>query len=202
MVGMIIDRPVREDQIGLFGFEKLAKGCVVGRVNHGLAVELIGVERSGLQDLAGLGGLADSGKTRVARGPFAFVQVEQYDLVTKRGIAGNRASTAIFRITRVTAGDDHLELAPGTRRSACQRRGRGQRAVWPSISRRESNFIFSSEGMDDGRLKSPQRSSHHPSGVKPRTTSNLAASSPIREPGIGAKSTVTDSRALGSRMLL
>ena len=42
----------------------------------------------------------------------------------------------------------------------------------------------------------------YPSGVKPSTTSNLAASSPIREPGIGAKSTVTEARASGSRMLL
>src|SRR5436190_673842 len=45
----------------------------------------------------------------------------------------------------------------------------------------------------------------HPStpyawGVKPRTISNLAASSPMREVLIGAKSMVTDSRCLASLM--
>ena len=40
----------------------------------------------------------------------------------------------------------------------------------------------------------------HASGVNPRTMSNFAASSPARDALIGAKSTVIDSRAFGSRI--
>ncbi len=40
----------------------------------------------------------------------------------------------------------------------------------------------------------------HASGVKPMTTSNLAASSPALDPGIGVNGTMTDWRALASEM--
>ena len=61
--------------------------------------------------------------------------------------------------------------------------------VWPSISRRDTNCMFSSDRIDNDGISRIDRTAH-PSGVTPRTTSNLAASSPIREPGSGAKSTV------------
>lgn len=47
----------------------------------------------------------------------------------------------------------------------------------------------------------PRRRRDQPSGVKPRTTLKFAANSPIFEPFTGTKSTVTASRALGSRRL-
>src|ERR1043166_6505316 len=41
---------------------------------------------------------------------------------------------------------------------------------------------------------------HQAAGVRPRTTSNLAASSPMRELGMVEKSIVTEARAFSSRM--
>ena len=83
-----------------------------------------------------------------------------------------------------------------------ERRGRGRR------SRREDRRLVEVIPVSPGKPANSVCPSitiagaRYPSGVNPSTTSNLAASSPIFESGIGVKSTVTEFRALASRMLL
>ena len=64
MIGVVVDRPVGEDRVGPLGLEDLAECLVMGRVDDRLAVELAGVERACLQDLAGLPGLGDAARAR------------------------------------------------------------------------------------------------------------------------------------------
>ena len=67
VVGVVVDRPVGEDDVGLLGLEDLAERLVMGRVDDRLAVDLPGEERPGLEDLAGLLGLGDRGSRGLRR---------------------------------------------------------------------------------------------------------------------------------------
>ena len=49
MVDVVIDGPVGEDHIGLFGFEDSAERLGVGAVDDGVAVDLAGVEGRALR---------------------------------------------------------------------------------------------------------------------------------------------------------
>ena len=106
MVGVIVDRPMSENDIGTLGLENLAECLIVGRVDDRLAVELIRVERPRLQDFAGFFGLCNTGEAGVARRPFALVQVKKDRLVPQVCVAGDCPATTVLGITRMAARDD------------------------------------------------------------------------------------------------
>ena len=63
MVAVVVDGPVGEDDVGVLGGEELGERLVVAVVDDGLAVDLIGEDGAGVEDLAdllGFGG-ADGG---------------------------------------------------------------------------------------------------------------------------------------------
>ena len=108
----------------------------------------------------------------------------------------------------------------------CVTEGQGMRLCLdfhdPSLRRGKSRgygvysysvFTFAGAQKADGecepeclkrRVKAIEESDEdrYTSGVKPITTSNFAASSPMREPGNGAKGTITEFFAFGSRIPL
>ena len=137
MVGVVVDRPVGENDVGLLGLDDLAERLVMCRVDDRLAVRLTGVKGPRLQDLAGLLGLRHP---RLAFGPgrpFAPIQVEQDYLVPQVGVAGDRAAAAVLGIAGMAAGDDHLEPALGLVGCAGIL-GAGRR--WKSRPDREARF--------------------------------------------------------------
>ncbi len=63
MVAVVVNGPVGEDDVGILGSEELGELRVVSVVDDGLAVDLIGEDCSGVEDLAGFLGFfgADGG---------------------------------------------------------------------------------------------------------------------------------------------
>ena len=126
MGAVMVDGPLREDDVGLFGGKEAREAIVVRRIDNGLPVDLVGERGAGFQDLAGIlrfGG-ADARTTVEARGAaesLAAIEIEQNDLVAQRRVAGDGAGTAAFRIARMSAGDDDLQRFRGSLRE----QGRG-----------------------------------------------------------------------------
>ena len=66
MVGVAIDGPLGENGVGRFGGESAGEGVIVGVIDNGAAIDLIGESRAGFEDAAGIlsfGG-ADGGRGR------------------------------------------------------------------------------------------------------------------------------------------
>ena len=99
MIAVRVDRPVRENQVGLLGFQHLAKVIVPARAHLGAAIDLTGEDRSGLQDLAGfvtLGGANHRGllMTLALDSRLAPRQIEGHNLVPKVGVPRHRSAAA------------------------------------------------------------------------------------------------------------
>ena len=115
MVGVVVDRPVGEENVGLLGLDDLAERLVVPGINDRPAVLLASLERSGLENLAGVSGLGHPVPACVfglVGRPLAVVQVKENDLVAQLGVTGHGPSAAVFGVAGVAAADDHFELAP------------------------------------------------------------------------------------------
>ena len=113
VVAMVVDGPVGEEDVGTLGGEKLSELLVMGVVDDGLAVDLFGEHRRGVEDLAGFlrfGG-ADGGAIRIRRfaEAFATVEIEESDIVAEGDVAGDGAGTAAFGVARMGAGDYDFE---------------------------------------------------------------------------------------------
>ena len=112
MVAVLIDGPLREQNVRVFRIEQFAEGGILFSIDDGLAVVLAGKERSGFEDLArlvcfGSANLATTvAVTLTVAISLAMVEIEQSGIVAEGGVACNRAGAAAFRITRMTAGDD------------------------------------------------------------------------------------------------
>jgi len=103
VVWVVVNGPVGEDRVGIFGFENFLEGLVVVVVDNGVSVFLIGVERAGFEDLAGAFGFGDAD---VGGGfPGAVVEVEESDVVSCRGEAGDGASGGVFGVAGVASGE-------------------------------------------------------------------------------------------------
>src|SRR4029077_10023646 len=66
------------------------------------------------EDLAGLLGLGHPEPASLGCfvwRPLAVVEIEEEDLVSQVGVAGDGAAATIFGVARMAAADDHLELA-------------------------------------------------------------------------------------------
>ncbi len=119
---MLIDRPLREYDVGLLGGDDLREGLVVLIVYDGASVVLICEGGVGFQDAAcfdGFGGsdfrtMAESGGSAIA---FASVQIEQSYLMAEIGVAGDGSRAATFGISGMASGDDDLQsLRRGSQR--------------------------------------------------------------------------------------
>ena len=103
----------------------------MGRINDRSAVELAGVGRTGLENLAGLLGFCDTHRLGIFQqrvfGPLAPVEVEQDDFVAQAGITGDGAAAAVFGVAGMPPCNDHLELGLCWRCVAGRKVGGGRR---------------------------------------------------------------------------
>ena len=100
---------------------------VMSVVHDRTAVILSGENGASFKDFAGflrLGGANSPTLTRVRAftKAFASIHVKQNDIVAKTFVAGDGASAAAFRVTRMAAGNDYLE--PPRRLMRIQNRNR------------------------------------------------------------------------------
>jgi hypothetical protein len=114
VIAMLVNGPLRENDVWLLGVEQALEVLVMGAVNNGVAIDLSRENRTGFQNLAGLlrfGGPDGSALcgTAAAAETFAAIQIKQNNLMAERRIAGNRAGTTAFGVARVAAYHYHLE---------------------------------------------------------------------------------------------
>ena len=88
---------------------------VMGVVDDGASVDLIGEDGAGFQNAAGsLGFGRANGRAAIewcgATIPFTTIEVEQRDVVPERGVARDGAGAAAFRIAGMSTGDHDLEF--------------------------------------------------------------------------------------------
>jgi len=116
VVAVIVDRPLRQYEIRLFGFEQPAKVVAVSRVYTGFAVDLIRETRLRFQDLARLPSFGDACRAALRCGSIraallTAIEVKQSDFVVLQvGESSNRAAAAVFRIPGMASSDNHLQL--------------------------------------------------------------------------------------------
>ena len=103
VVGMVVDGPVGDDGVGSFGFDNFLEGLVVVVVDDGVSVLLVGVEWAGFEDLAGAFGFGDANVG--GSFPGAVVEVEEGDVVSGGGEAGDGASGGVFGVAGVATCD-------------------------------------------------------------------------------------------------
>jgi hypothetical protein len=108
VVGVVIDGPMGEDGVGVFSIEDFLEGLVVIVVDNSVSIGLVGVDGTGFEDLTrllcfgnadGCGGL-----------PGAVIEVEEGDVVSLGGEAGDSPSAAVFGVAGVTARDNDSVL--------------------------------------------------------------------------------------------
>src|SRR5580658_9992991 len=107
MVAMIVNRPLRDDDVWLFCFKELCVGIVMDIVDDGMTVFLVGIERLGFEDFASFSRLGDARFCRGGR-PSSVVEIEQCDGMAEAGEAADGASAAVFRVTGMATGHDHF----------------------------------------------------------------------------------------------
>ena len=121
MVAVPVDGPMGEDDVGLFRGEQAREAVIVKRVDDGAAVDLVGEGGVGFQDAAGTPGFSRAdGGAAVQAGraaiSLAAVEIEERDVVAKRGVAGDGAAASTFGVAGMSAGDDDLQFRLGEER--------------------------------------------------------------------------------------
>src|SRR3954454_11481079 len=118
MVAVIVNGPVREDDIRTFGCEQPLKVVVSGGTNHGFTVNLVRKPCLSIQRLASsprfgntkiAANLGSSARTTL----FTTVQIQQSHVMASVRIPGDRAAAAIFRIAGMSARYDDFPLLRG-----------------------------------------------------------------------------------------
>ena len=114
MIGVVVERPMGEDDVGVFGFEEAMELSVMRLINDGFGIDLTGEGGTSFEDFAGFGGFSDANRSGIVAGligPLAFVQVEENNFVAEIGVASDSATAAVFRVARVTTRDEDFEFA-------------------------------------------------------------------------------------------
>src|SRR5678810_474427 len=102
MVGVVVNRPVRKDDVGFFSLEQAPELLIVSWIDDGLAIDLASVGRARGEDLTCLSGLGYARPFGPRPGlGVALIEVEENYVVPQVGIACNSATAAIFRVTWV-----------------------------------------------------------------------------------------------------
>jgi len=115
VVGVPVNRPVREEHVGPLGFDQTSKFVVVGAIDDGVRVALWGEDWAGFQNLARFPGF---GYADVGGGLFrsfgtaflASIQVQDHYFVALIGVSRDGSSAAVFGIARVASGHYHFEF--------------------------------------------------------------------------------------------
>src|SRR5258708_5119340 len=105
-----------EDRIGLLSFEQATELFVMRWVNNGLPIDLLSELGPSLENAAGFFRFQPRGGVGGNSGAFRgipAVQIKKHDLMAQIAIAGNRAATAVFWISGVTACDNDFESGLG-----------------------------------------------------------------------------------------
>src|SRR5579875_152539 len=114
MIGVTVDRPMGEDDVGFLRLHDLADSGVTSRIDLGGPIDLSGEDRPGLQNGASLfcfGGTDSSSFVRrlAFDAGLATRQIQNGHFMAAVYIAGNRAAATGFRIIRMSTGDEHFE---------------------------------------------------------------------------------------------
>ena len=114
MVAVTVDGPLGEYHIGALDREHASESVIVRGIDDGAAVVLAGESGTGLKNLTSLPGFGGAdGCAALEAGSAAesltAIQVQQYDLMAKPGVARDGPGAAAFRVARMTAGDDDFE---------------------------------------------------------------------------------------------
>lgn len=118
MVGMIVDRPMGEDDIGIQAGEKLGEVTVVCAIDNCVAVALRRKGRCRAKNATGFLGLPDAcavfgsgaADTLWLRG-FTAIEIQERDLVPEPPITSDGPSAAVFWITGVATCHHHVQCA-------------------------------------------------------------------------------------------
>ena len=113
MVAVVIDRPLGEDDIGVFLLYDLPKLLEMRGVQDGVPVDLSRKGGACLEYSGGLGGLCRAharGRASLFFRPLAIVEMKKNHLVTKFSEPGNGAPAAVFSVSGMPARYDNLEL--------------------------------------------------------------------------------------------
>jgi hypothetical protein len=129
---MVVNRPLRENHVGLFRFEQSPKCVVVGLVYHGLAVGFICEPGMRLQNFArslrfGRASCCACFRGLARTALLAAVEVEKRDFVAKVAVLGDCSAAAVFRIagmTTVTATFNFLAASKETKAGELARKTR------------------------------------------------------------------------------
>ena len=116
VIGMSIDRPMREEDVRRQAFEHLSKFAVCRGIDDWLPVNLSGECWFRLQNPASLLRFCGTDFAALLPAPvwaaaLAFVQIKQRDVVTGLRISRDGAATGVFRVAGMAAGDDDFQFA-------------------------------------------------------------------------------------------
>ena len=108
MIAMVIDGPLREKNVRLFGIEHTTESLVVGVIDDGPRIVLPGESGARFQDSACFLGFSGANGGAAAEGgsaaeSFTTIEVKQNNFVAELGIAGDRTRAAAFGIARMPA---------------------------------------------------------------------------------------------------
>src|SRR5262249_22654567 len=115
---MMVDRPVRENDVGFLRRKNPGERVIVLRVESGLPIDLPGECSSSGKDSTSFSrlGRPDRGaliERRCAAVDFAAIEVEWHHLVAEVAEARDRATAPALRVAWMTAGHDNLQLQRG-----------------------------------------------------------------------------------------
>lgn len=121
MIPMLIDRPLREDQVGLLGFEQPAKTFVMVVIDDSTSVDLLSEYGSRSKDFTSFCRLCRSNRSALlhatpAAETFTSIQIKQNDFVPQSDKSRDGAGASAFRISRMSARNNDFEP---TLREAC-----------------------------------------------------------------------------------
>src|SRR5271157_5449047 len=113
MIAVVIDGPLRKENIGALVFDNLPEIVEVGGIQDGMAVGLSSEGRARLEYLGGLSGFRNAHVRRCAtlvRRPLTIVQMEKNNVVALCGEASDGAAAAVFGVAGMSSRNDDFEF--------------------------------------------------------------------------------------------
>jgi hypothetical protein len=115
MVSVVIDRPLRKENIGALVFDNLPEIVEMRGIQDGVAIDLPSENRARLEYLGGLGGFVHAharGRATLFFRPLAIVQMDKDNFVALCSEASDRAAAAVFRVAGMPSRNDDFEFLP------------------------------------------------------------------------------------------
>ncbi len=111
VIGVVVDRPVSEDDIRTLGLEDFAECVVVAPIDDRFTIDLTREDGPGLENLARFSRLGDASSVLWLPRGHTVVQIEKNEVMPQVRVARHCATAAILRISWMPTGDNHIELA-------------------------------------------------------------------------------------------